>query len=76
VDAVEGKDIDEVLQGIEDLQRSCIGASRAGANGARAKLDFIKEPIKQGTTVIIANGRCKLSDAISGSCKRTIFRVR
>ncbi len=76
VDAVEGKDIDEVLQSIEELQRSCVGASRAGANGARAKLDFIKEPIKQGTTVIIANGRCRINDAISGNCPRTIFRVR
>lgn len=76
VEAVEGKDIGEVLQGIEDLQRSCVGASRSGANGARAKLDFIKEPVKQGTTVIIANGRCKLNDAIQGTCPRTIFRVR
>lgn len=76
VDAVEGKDADEVLAGIEDLQRSCVGASRAGANGARAKLDFIKEPVRQGTTVIIANGRCRLNDAIEGRCKRTVFRVR
>ena len=74
--AVEGKDIQEVLDGITFLQTSCVGASRAGANGARAKLDFIKEPIKQGTTVIIANARNKLSDVISGKARRTIFRVR
>lgn len=76
VDAVEGKNVDEVLQGIEALQESCMGASRAGANGARAKLDFIKEPVRQGTTVIIANGRCRLNDAIQGTCPRTVFRVR
>lgn len=76
VEAVEGKDIDEVLQGVDALQRSCIGASRDGANGARAKLGFIKDPIRQGTTVIIANGRCRLSDVINGNCRRTIFRVR
>ncbi len=76
VEAVEGKDIQEVLDGITFLQTSCVGASRAGANGARAKLDFIKEPIKQGTTVIIANARNKLSDVISGKARRTIFRVR
>ena len=76
VEAVEGKDIQEVLDGIAFLQTSCVGASRAGANGARAKLDFIKEPIKQGTTVIIANARNKLSDVISGKARRTIFRVR
>jgi len=76
VDAVEGKDAEEVLQGIEELQRSCVGTSREGSNGARAKLDFIKEPVRQGTTVIIANGKSKLSDAIEGKCRRTIFRVR
>ncbi|MDL2218376.1 uridylate kinase [Christensenellaceae bacterium OttesenSCG-928-M15] len=76
VEAVEGKDIDEVLCNIETLKSSCVGASRDGANGARAKLDFIQEPIKQGTTVIIANARCRLNDVISGACKRTIFRTR
>ncbi len=76
VEAVEGKDADEVLQSITALQDSCVGASREGANGARAKLDFIKEPVRQGTTVIITNGASRLSDAIAGNCKRTIFRVR
>ena len=76
VEAVEGKNPEEVVAAIEELQTHCQGASRAGANGAKAKLDFIKEPVLQGTTVIIANGRCRLSDAISGNCKRTIFRVR
>ncbi len=76
VEAVEGKDIQEVLDGIEFLQTSCVGASRVGANGARAKLDFIKEPIQQGTTVIIANAKNRLNDVISGKARRTIFRVR
>lgn len=53
-----------------------MGASRAGANGARAKLDFIQEPIREGTTVIIANARNRLSDVLAGTCPRTIFRVR
>lgn len=76
VEAVEGRNAEEVIANIEALQQSCVGASRAGANGAKAKLDFIKAPILQGTTVIIANGRCRLSDVIQGKCKRTIFRVR
>ncbi len=76
VKAVEGKDTDEVLLALDELQKACVGASRAGAGGARAKLDFIKGPIRQGTTVIIANGRCRLKDAIEGACPRTIFRVR
>lgn len=76
VDAVEGKDAEEVLSGIEMLQASCTGASREGAGGARAKLDFIKSPVQQGTTVIITNGATRLCDAIAGNCRRTIFRVR
>ena len=76
VAAVEGKDADEVLSGLKQLQKSCVGASRAGANGARAKLDFIQEPIREGTTVIIANARNRLSDVLAGTCPRTIFRVR
>lgn len=76
VPAVEGKNADEVLAAMEELQKSCIGASRAGANGARAKLDFIKGPVMNGTTVIIARAGNHLSDVINGTCKRTIFRVR
>ena len=76
VDAVEGKNPDEVITAIDELQKSCIGASREGAGGAWAKLDFIKEPVRQGTTVMIANGQSRLSDVLNGNCKRTVFRVR
>lgn len=76
VPAVEGATAEEVLAGLHELQKGCVGASRAGANGARAKLDFIQRPILDGTTVIIANARNHLSDVLSGACARTIFRVR
>lgn len=76
VEAVEGKDAEEIIENINELQKSCQGSSRQGANGAKAKLDFIKEPIRQGTTVIIANGTSRLKDVIAGTCPRTIFRVR
>lgn len=76
VPAVEGKNASEVIAAIDELQKSCVGASRAGANGARAKLDFIKKPVENGTTVIIANGSSRLSDVLSGACRRTIFRTR
>lgn len=76
VDCVEGKDADEVIAGIDNLQKYCFGASRAGAGGAKTKLEFIKEPIRQGTTVMIANSRYRISDVISGNCPRTLFRIR
>jgi glutamate 5-kinase len=76
VECVEGKDAEEVIIAIEELQKHCSGASRSGAGGAKSKLEFIKEPIRQGTTVIIANSRYKISDVLSGNCPRTVFRTR
>ena len=76
VSAVEGKTPDEVVQQIEELQSCCLGSSRVGANGACAKLDFIKRPVLEGTTVMIANGRCRISDVLAGTCPRTVFRTR
>jgi len=76
VEAVEGSSPDEVIQAIEELQKQCYGASRSGANGAKTKLEFIKEPIRQGTTVIIASSKYRISDVLAGSCPRTIFRTR
>lgn len=76
VETVEGKDAAEVLAQIDTLQQNCVGASRKGANGAKAKLDYIKGPIEDGTTVIICHARNRISEAIAGTCKRTIFRTR
>ncbi len=76
VDRVEGKNAEEVVQAINELQTHCYGASREGANGAKTKLEFIKAPILQGTTVIIANGRYSLEDVLTGRCRQTLFQVR
>lgn len=76
VPAVEGKTPEEVVQQIDALAACCVGTSRAGANGARAKLDFIKRPILEGTTVMIASGNSRLGDVLSGNCPRTVFRTR
>ena len=76
VKRVEGKDADEVITTIDELQNHCFGASRSGASGAKAKLEFIKEPIRQGTTVIITNSKYRISDALSGNCPQTLFQIR
>ncbi|MEG1608507.1 MAG: uridylate kinase, partial [Clostridia bacterium] len=47
---IVGKDSYELVEAIAEAQKSCKGASRAGANGARAKLEFIIEPVRDGTT--------------------------
>ena len=76
VPVVEGKDAEEVIAQIDALSDSCVGASRAGANGARAKLDFIKRPIREGTTVYIASAQQRIADLLNGTGKCTVFRTR
>lgn len=76
IEEIGGKDVDEVIDNIKDTQKFCFGASRQGAAGAHAKLKFAIEPVRQGTTVIIANAKYRLSDVISGSVKRTVIGVR
>lgn len=76
IEKVEGKNADELILAIRDLQSHCMGASRPCSGGAKAKIEFIKEPVRNGTTVIIASPKYKISDVIAGNSPRTIFRVR
>ncbi len=73
---VEGKDSYELIERIRELQGFCNGASRKGANGMKAKLEFLIEPIKQGTTVIIGHSKYRIKDLMEGNVNRTVFRVR
>lgn len=73
---ISGKDIEEVLQNIEYCKTLCRGASRAGAGGAATKLEFIKEPIKNGTLVYIANAEYSIKDILSGAAKSTFVGIR
>lgn len=73
---VNGKNADELLEAITHLKKHCAGASRKGANGMTAKLDYITGPVKNGTTVIIGSSNYRIKDLIEGKVNRTIFRVR
>ena len=63
---VTGKTIEEVEAKVRALQQNCVGASRAGANGAKAKLEYALESVRGGTTVIIGHARHHLSDLVQG----------
>ncbi|HCU56481.1 MAG TPA: uridylate kinase, partial [Clostridiales bacterium] len=56
-------------------QTLCEGASRKGANGAFAKLEYIKEPLKNGTTVIIGSSAYTIPELLSGNAPRTLIKV-
>ena len=59
-------DAERLREKVRALQKNCIGASRAGANGAHAKLEFALGPAMRGTTVIIGHGRHRISDLVEG----------
>jgi len=73
---VAGKNVYELLDNINELKKCCVGASRKGANGMKAKLSYISEPVKNGTTVIIGHSKYRIKDLIAGNVERTIFMVK
>ena len=66
VKTISGKDAYELVENIERHKAYCKGASRAGANGARAKLEYIKDAAAQGTRVYIANAKYTISAVLGG----------
>ncbi len=63
---VTGRNVEELEAKVRALQANCIGASRAGANGAGAKLEYALQSARKGTTVIIGHARHHLSDLVQG----------
>ena len=76
IEEISGKDVYEVLNNITECENYCNGASRVGANGAKAKLEYIKDAVKMGTFVTIASAKCSLKDILSGKAKATRIGVR
>lgn len=66
VRTISGKDVYELLENIEEHKKYCAGASRAGANGAGAKLEYVKDAAAQGTAVYIANAAYTIADVLAG----------
>lgn len=71
VPEITGSTDEEIIANIEYYQKFCDGASRKGANGARAKLEYIKEPVKNGTTVFITSSKYAISDILNGKVPAT-----
>ena len=76
VTEISGANSDEVLQNIEYYKSLCVGSSRKGSNGAKAKLEYIKEAVIYGATVKIANAKYKISDIMSGKAACTTIGIR
>jgi glutamate 5-kinase len=76
INEISGKDVYEVLENITECENYCNGASRVGANGAKAKLEYVKDAVKNGTKVIIASAKCTIKDLLSGKAQATRIGVR
>jgi glutamate 5-kinase len=76
VKEISGKDVEELLQNIDHYKTMCRGSSRKGSNGAGAKLDYIKDAVRCGTIVKIANSKYKISDIMNGKVNCTTIGVR
>lgn len=76
IEEISGKDIYEVLDNITACENFCSGASRKGANGAKAKLEYIKDAVKIGTKVTIASAKHSIRDILSGKVKATRIGIR
>ncbi len=68
---ITGKDTYELIDAVCEAQKKCEGASRQGANGANAKLEFIKAPLKNGTQVYIANPKFSIAEVLGGQAPST-----
>lgn len=76
ISEISGSTVYEVLDNITECENYCNGASRAGANGAKAKLEYIKDAVKNGTVVFIASAKYPIKDILSGKAKSTRIGVR
>lgn len=73
---ISGKDVYEVIDNITACQNFCDGTSRSGSNGAKVKLEYIKEPVKLGTKVYIANSRYSIKNILEGTAPSTMIGVK
>lgn len=71
VRALCAKDPGQLESEIRALQRCCHGASRSGANGAFAKLEYIIKPAMQGTMVLIGHARHRIRDLVEDRVPHT-----
>jgi glutamate 5-kinase len=75
VESVRGRDKEELRDNIAKLMEHCEGASRAGAAGARAKLQYTTKPALNGTRVIIGSPRFRLSQLLNGTAPATRIEI-
>ena len=69
-------DIETLRAQVTELMTHCDGASRAGANGARAKLSYALSAAEKGSHVIIGNARHHIAALMDGRAPCTRIGVQ
>jgi len=75
IETITASTPEETVEEIHRMQSYCVGASRAGANGAWAKLEYIIKPVLNGTQVIIGSARHRISELVEGKVPCTRIGV-
>ena len=70
-----GHDAAALEEKVRSWQTHCVGASRAGANGAGAKLEYALRSACTGVEVLIANARYPIVKILSGEANRTRIAI-
>ena len=69
---ITAPDAQSLTEEVRKWQGHCVGASRAGANGAGAKLEYALRSARSGVEVLIAHARHPIAKILSGevACTR------
>ncbi len=73
---ISGSTPKQLEQNVQKTIEYCKGASRAGANGAGAKLRYSLGPAKAGTHVYISGAGNRIDDIISGKADSTHIYIK
>lgn len=75
VEEIVARDAEGLKQRVIELQKSCVGTSRQGSNGAFAKLEYVMNPAMNGTRVLIAHAKYNINDILEGSVPSTRIEI-
>ena len=73
---ITAPDGEELTRQIRQWQSHCVGASRAGANGAGAKLEYALRSARGGVEVFIAHARHPIQKILSGEVQCTRIAIQ
>ena len=75
VKEITAPDAEALEAAVREWQTHCVGASRAGANGAGAKLEYALRCARTGVVVYIAHARYPIAKILSGQVRRTRIAI-